>query len=157
MTNSDWISIIALAVAAGALALEIRRWFESGPKLTLSVMSDALLMPDNDGIPRLALTVRNRGNAPTTLTHMILFGFESKWQKFRNKQCFSAVSTTPNIPYELGVNQTWIGMGRYTEETQKLREKGQLYVGVISAHSDKNYLIRVKPPKEENIPEKKVG
>ena len=33
MTLSDIIAVLALLTSGGALALEVRRWFESGPKL----------------------------------------------------------------------------------------------------------------------------
>lgn len=157
MTHSDWISLIALAIASGALALEIRRWFEGGPRLNFSVIGDALIMPDGDGEMRIALTVRNRGNAPTMLTHLVLYGYETRWKKFRNDSCFAAVGTDPSIPCELGLNRSWTGIVRYMPELTKLREDGKLYVGVVSAHSDKNFLIKVPPSSKKKIPDKEVG
>jgi len=149
MTNSDWISALALLVAGGALALEVRRWFESGPSLKLSVMGDAIMMPYDDGEPRLALTVRNVGNAPTTLTHMVLHGFQTPWDKVRRKPCFSAVVNNADIPFEMGINKSWTGRVLYGPEISDLRAKGQLYVGVVSAHRDRDYLIKVPPPRED--------
>lgn len=67
--NSDWIAIFAVIIASGALALEIRRWFESGVRLSVSVMADAQLAGglEEDDAEYLGVFVVNRGNTPTTI------------------------------------------------------------------------------------------
>ena len=155
MDFSNWVSLAALAIASGALALEVRRWRESGPRLHLSCMADAVTFPDDNGEPKLALTVINRGAAPTTLTHMVGYIYKSPWQRIRHHPSTAGVVAANNIPFQLGVNQTWIGMMTYNEKTSDARKKGHLYVGVISAHSSGHFLVRVPPPKTD-IPEGEI-
>jgi hypothetical protein len=62
-------------------------------------------------------------------------------------------STT--IPFQLDVNKSWMGYMIYNDEAQAYRAKGQLYIGVISAHSNKNYLVKVPPEKKDRIPMKR--
>ena len=116
-------------IASFALALEVRRWFESGPRLSLSVMGDALFFPQTDGNPRLALTVINRGTTSTTLSNMVLFGYTSRWQKWRKKPFFTAIVPQPDIPFELGANKFWLASLTYDEETIGMRRKGQRIQG----------------------------
>ena len=61
MTTSEWISVLALSISSAGFALQARNWFMSGPRLSLSVMADAITIPDDGGGDRLALTVINRG------------------------------------------------------------------------------------------------
>lgn len=65
--------------------------------------------------------------------------------------------SSPHIPYQLDVNKTWTGFMLYTQEVLDYRAKGQLYVGVISAHSNKNFVMNVPPKKENRIPTKQVA
>lgn len=155
MEASDWIAIIALIVSSGALFLEVRRWFEEKPRLKLSVMRDAIEFPDDDGKPKLALTVVNRGNMPTTLTHMVAFLYKSRWHKWRRKSYRAGLVNSTRIPAELGVNKNWIGMMLYEEDMLEGRNRGELYVGVIAAHSDREFLVHV-PAKEKTVPKRKI-
>lgn len=154
MSVTDWLAIIAIVISSGALFLEIRRWFESKPHLDLTVMRDAISFPYDDGKPKLALTVINRGGTPTTLTHAVGFLFASRWQKLRRKPYQAWLVNSPKIPAELGVNKTWIDTMLYNDETLEGRAKGHLYVGVIAAHRNREFLIRV-PAKGPNVPKEK--
>jgi len=147
MDTTDWIAGLALLVAGGALALEIRRWFESGPRLLLSVMADAVHVPADDGRPKYAITIVNRGNAPTTLTHMVAFGYKSRFHKWaRRKAYFTAIVPKNEIPQEVGAFRNWILVGRYDDRLTEMRKKGQLYVGVIATHRTRPILAWVRPP-----------
>ncbi len=155
MTTSDWIAALALLVSGAALGLEVRRWFETKPRLRLSVMGDAIQFPADDREPKLALNVINRGSSPTTLTHMVTFVYPSRWKRWRNKPTFAAVVNSPTIPFELGANKSWTGLMVYSPETSKARADGTLYVGVIASHTDRYSLQRV-PPEKSNVPKKTI-
>lgn len=150
MTVTDWTAVVALAFSAAALALEVRRWFESRPRLLLSVMGDAIRVPGDDGIPRSALSVVNRGT-PTVLNLMLVYTFESRWRKWTGKPTMTGVVAQPGVsmPFELGTNKTWTGLMEHDAETQAARAQGQLYLGVSSTHTDKLYFAKVPPKKLE--------
>lgn len=147
MDVSDWAAVIALGLSGAALSLEVKRWLESGPRLRMTVMSDMVAAPEDDGWPKLALTVINQGSAPTTLTHMVgyvyptiisriirnptkAFSFKTRGDAFRE-----------SLPHELGVNRIWIGVARYDDELSEIRARGQLYV---ASHASKPMLLRVE-------------
>jgi hypothetical protein len=91
------------------------------------------------------------------LTHMVVYSFPSWWAKWRKRSELSGLVNSPTIPFQLDVNKTWMGYMFYTDDTNQYRVKGQLYVGVISAHSNKNYLIKVPPKSEKDVPTKTVA
>lgn len=161
MQLSDFIAALALLVSGGALALEIRRWFEAGPKIHISLIADAVMMPDDGQGDRLAITVYNRGGVPTTVTHMIVFAMHPRWQFWRrqkDRMLAGVVNTVVQpIPHELGINQRWMGMMRYDDRTNGFRQAGQLYVGVLCSHSSREYLVRVPPKKAEDAKQELPG
>jgi hypothetical protein len=80
------ISAGSLVVAACAFVLELRRWFDEGVKLSMSVMPDAKLVGGGvEDKTYLAITVANRGTAATTITHMVLFNYPGRLSLFLSK------------------------------------------------------------------------
>jgi hypothetical protein len=155
LTTSEWISVLALAISSGAFAIQLRNWLFSGPRLRLTVMADAISFPrQKNDAPHLALMVINRGDTPTVLTHMFGYVYKSRWSRWRGRKGveFAWVVNSPTIPHELDVNRTWTGLMNYDQATSEGRAKGLLYVGVISAHSNREFLIRVSPKKPINLP-----
>jgi hypothetical protein len=146
MTLTDWTAVLALVISSGGFALNLRNFLMSGPRLRLTVMADAVEFPDDDGDDKLALVVTNRGDVQTVLTHMIGFSYKSRWDRIRGRPYATGIVSAPTIPAKLDVHQTWIGRMAYNDKTRKARAAGHLYVGVIAAHSDRRFLLKVPPP-----------
>jgi hypothetical protein len=155
MQPSDWIAVLALVVAGGALALEVRRWFESGPRIHLGLMADAIVIPDDDDLPKFALTVTNRGTIPTTITSMVAFMAYSQRQRFFGDFYFTAIVNKLDLPREVPSNQRWTSVTPYSDKISAGRKKGHLYVGVRVSHTDKYFLIRV-PPEIKPLPTNRI-
>ncbi len=147
MESLDWIAVLALVVGGGALGLEIRRWVESGPRLRLNVMADAVMAPEDDGKPKAALWVTNRGSAPTTITHMVVFTYPSRWGRFRRRPDMQGIIPDAKTNVELGVNKQWMGLLYYDAKLTEARRQGKLYVGVIASHASGPYLTRIPAEK----------
>ena len=157
MTPAEWISVIALVIATGGFAINLYNWFFSGARLHLSVMPEALTFPDDGRGSRLALTVYNRGSAPTMLTHFVAFVFPSRWRRFRNRPVHAGIVASTQIPSKLDINTYWMGQMFYNEETSAARKKGHLYVGIVASHRSKPYLTRVPTPRESTTPTDKIA
>jgi hypothetical protein len=167
------ISLWALYVSGGALfisacvfALELRRWFDEGVRLSLSIMTDAKLIGgvQNDSNTYLSATLTNRGSEPTTITHMLLYDYPSRlaqyvprrltrWFKKQRPQTFviNAIGAPGPLPYVLQPGHTWVGMATHTPDVERMIVAGRLYVGIIGSHSDQTLFKRVrrwKPPKD---------
>lgn len=161
MATDRWTIVIAAyaaIVATGALFLEIRRWFESGPRIRISMMPVAKIYggPVEDDSSYLAVTVTNFGSSSTTITHMLLHRYVSFWARLRNKPTFSAVVTNPNstgrpIPYHLDVGSVWHGQTVYNEQLIELARSGNLYVGIACSHRKMTFLKHVKLPNPDNL------
>ncbi len=175
------VSLWALYVSGGALfistcvfVLELRRWFDEGVKLSMTIIPDAKIFGGvrEDKNTYLSATVTNRGSAPTSITHMVLYNYAShlawyvpgrviryipgrlaRWVKKQRPQTFVVANTgAPGpLPYVLQPGHTWVGMVTHTPDMEQMIEAGRLYVGIIGSHSDKTFFRRVrrwKPPKD---------
>ena len=157
----------SLVVTAALLALEVRRWFDEGVKLYMSVMAEAQIFGggQQDENDYLAITVTNRGSAPTTITNMVLFDYPSwismkfSWvRRFKRQRPKTMVVTRPMLPgvpgqppYVLEPGHNWQGMAVHTPELKQMIEAGRLHVGVFGSHSDKPLLRQVRkwrPPED---------
>jgi hypothetical protein len=104
MKTSDWLSIIALVISSGGLAIQLRNWVMSKPRLHLSVIAEAMCFPDDGRGDRAALSVINRGGGTTILTHMIVYvdghGFQSSLSTPCQGQLRKRVAPipTPDLP-----------------------------------------------------------
>lgn len=152
ITTTDFIATLALVIAAATFVLQVKQWFDSGPKIKLSVMGDALEFPGPDRTPKIALTVTNRGSERTQITHMVAFSYSSWWKWFRRHQDYAAIVNSTNVPSPVEPKDYWMGMAKYNPKIMELRDKQQLYVGVIMTHRDKPYLIRVPLPRKKFVP-----
>ena len=162
------ISLWALGVAGGSLlvatslfALEVRRWFSEGVRLSMSIMVDAKRVagPTKDPNTYLAITVSNRGSSPTTITHMVLYIFPnrlSRWLPRYPKWLFrlfkkhwpeTRIIPEPGnqpLPYVLEPGHRWLGMAIQTSELDNSIDTKCVCVGVIGSHSDKPFLKIVR-------------
>lgn len=156
----DWleggVAFYAAIVATGALFLEIRRWRESGVRLAISIMPEAKMIGgfnDDDDQTYLGMTVINRGEAPTTITHVVLFNYGSPWNRLRRKAQNTAIVKNPghhagqHIPYLLESGKIFHGLVNHDAQLKSWIDGGWLYVGVIGSHADKPVLVRVRKPK----------
>lgn len=167
MGTSEWIATLALIVSSGALFLELRRWYESGAKIHITIMADAMQFPvdapDDDDRPKLLVRATNRGDVPTTLTLMVVYSYRN-WLYRRLGKPFRTAFVpqtigywgSPGLPAQVGVNETWHGVATYTETLTEHRRKGRLYAGVIASHSNRPFLVKV-PPESPVLPEEKLG
>ena len=86
--DATHIALGALVISAGsfcvafcAFAVQLRRYFDEGVRLSLSIMVGAKIIGGGVVDPNkyLSVTVLNRGSAPTTITHMIFTITRAIW------------------------------------------------------------------------------
>lgn len=152
----DIIATYAAVVATGALALEIRRWFESGPRLRLSLMADAAIWNGHISNDRyFVLNVTNIGNLPTTITHMVLLDYENIFGYLTKRPKWQALVNEPQpqtghgrIPHVIEPGKIWMGMAKFNNDVDlsKRRAKGYLFVGIIASHKSEVIKIRTSKP-----------
>lgn len=157
MDGWDWVATYAALVSTGALALEVRRWFESGVRLRLSLITGAVVLNDpfvDEDKQFLHVHVANYGDRPTTVENLVLLEFSGRapwWCRFRLKASKAGVVANPAlpgrpqaIPAQLGVGQTWSAHVLWPEvEAWRNRCEGRLWIAVYCSHSTRPALIRI--------------
>ena len=144
----DGALIYAAFVATIAVGLELRRWFESGARLDIVIMCPAVRPGSGGGddCEYLAVTVANRGELATSITHFSLYEYPNMMARLRRRPAWSTlvmgyqILALPN----LGPGQYWIGTTRYEGTLKDLAARGTLYVGISAMHYRKTILVRVK-------------
>ncbi|MFG1277877.1 hypothetical protein [Xanthobacter autotrophicus] len=158
MEAASWIAIYAAIVATGAFALEVRRWFESGPKIYVNASPGMIILggensDDESGI--LLVTAYNRGDRNTTITHMIVFRYDNIVSRIKCKPVENfiiphpQVSGPPIIPYELKAGAQWLGAARPRPDLIKDIENGEYWAGVQTTNRARPYLKHI--PKRKSI------
>jgi hypothetical protein len=106
-------------VSACSFVLELRRWFDEGVKLSMLTMAEAKtfggVTPDPNTY--VAVTVTNRGDAPTTITHLVVYTYPNKvavytprWLSRYFKQLSPKVGFVPKTGAPGQINRGPIGL-----------------------------------------------
>ncbi|NTH63932.1 hypothetical protein G6L33_08745 [Agrobacterium rhizogenes] len=164
MAPADIAAFYAAIVATGALALEVRRWFEHGAKLVISVAPEMKLVQHGQMSEQTYVTVNvtNRGESTTTLTHLALHDYPTLWRRIRNKPAQTMVVPMPNLPggqqfpYVLQPGHAWSGMVIRDQALKNLIDAGTLWIAIYATHTGKPLYARVRkpsPPRNKKIDE----
>lgn len=143
-----WATVYAAIVATGALFLEVRRWFESGAKLSMGYMLNGITYPKDDDKKYIVVNVANRGDTATTLTHLVLQVYPTRWHRWRKKPSSTFVIVRPvtgqQWPHILAPGTQWTGMGIQDENADKLIDAGTLWAEVYATHANRPAAVRLK-------------
>lgn len=146
-----WIAIYAAIVATGALTLEIRRWFENGPKLCIRARGNMVLLDGAKEIKGLLVVdVSNRGSATTTLTNLAILEFSSRWSRLRMRPAKSFIiphpqlpGNKPVIPHVLPPGEQWMGMAYDRSDVTGDIQTGTFWAAVYTTDRERPYLARI--------------
>lgn len=146
------VAAYAAIVGTGALFLEVRRWWESGARLVISLMVDAQIV-GNGRVEKkglLVATVTNRGDLPTTITNFCILRFTSNLGRWRNRSTESYLIPHPQlegyppvIPGEVRPGQQWTGIAHSRSDVVPNIRSGEYYVAIFASHQSKPTLVRI--------------
>ena len=152
------VAFYAAIVATGALALEIRRWFETGPKIVVRATPNMTMLDGREqtkGI--LVVNVANRGDVPTTIKNFGILEYSGFWARWRDKcsQSFivphpQAKGNAPIVPFVLKPGEQWMGMAHPRPEVTGDLETGTFWAAIYTSDRDKPYLGRIR--KRQAVP-----
>ena len=98
----------------------------------------------------VSVSVRNVGNAATTLTHFCGVTYNNRFNEFRGESSRRFVITTgpeSPIPHKLGPGETWSGMVPQEALAASVAASGaRLHLGVQHSMAEKPALVRVDLP-----------
>jgi hypothetical protein len=155
-----WVAIYAAIVSTGALFPEVRRWFESGPRLKVTLIPDGMIIggdPQFDETDLIIVNVINRGDMPVLITNLLIYEMPTWWARLRSRPTRTFVVTNPqikgyprNVPSELKTAERWTGVLRKRPDKVADLHTGTFYAGVSISHKDKPFLVRIKAKSETN-------
>ncbi|WP_147290411.1 hypothetical protein [Pannonibacter phragmitetus] len=146
-----WVAAYAAIVATGALALEIRRWFETGPRISVRARADTVLLDgDRKTEGLIAVDVVNRGDAPTTLKNLLVLKFPSRWDRWRMNPCRTFViphpqsnGSPPILPDVLQPGRVWTGFVPDRPDVTGDIQTGEFWAAVYATDRDRPYLAHI--------------
>jgi hypothetical protein len=150
-STGDYIAVYAAIVATGALALEVRRWFENKPRLSISASPNMklYLRGETSDATYLTVTVSNRGQSTTTVTHFGLNAYPTIWRRIRNKPSHTMAVPMANppggqqLPHILQPGHHWSGMAIQDDDVARMIKAQTLWVTIYAAHRQKPFYKRV--------------
>jgi hypothetical protein len=162
MKPETLVSVYAAIIGTSAFFLNLKSWWDSGVKLSLSLMVDGMTIgggPDFDEQDLIMLTVTNRGDAATVITHMVVLEFQSLYRRWRVRPHKSYLIPSPqlkgyppNVPGDLEPSKRWTGAIRRRDDLGINLHDGYHYTGVYTSNRDRPYLIRI-PTKKSKLPD----
>jgi hypothetical protein len=151
MSGEAWVAGYAAIVATGALALEIRRWFESGPKLYVRARGGMVMIDGDDQHDNmLVVNVTNRGDTPTTIETLAVLRFKNRWKRWRLDATDSYIilhpqpaGSPPVIPSVLQPGHKWTGLGHDRSDVTGDIQTGHCWAAIYTTDRDRPYLAHI--------------
>jgi hypothetical protein len=152
------LALYAALVSTAVFVLEIRRWIESGPRLSISLMTNAQFLGQEDQPAFVLVNVFNRGSLPTTITNLSLHYYWYPFHRYLGlRERRMMVVLDPRVPGNqqatpqlIKPGETWSGAVDRNAEFLEMARTGCLYVGVTASHADKPKLHRIVMPDTDN-------
>lgn len=170
MKPETWVAIYAAIVGTGALLLNFKTWFDSGPKIKMTLIAQGVVIGgDPQFDEKNIITVINRGTASTTVTGLHFFEFPSWWALWRRRpaKAYAVLNPQlkgypPNVPSELAPAKTWTGVIRRREDLVHNIHDGNHYAAVYMTHHDRPYLkhipkLAAKPAPASTSPSRTIS
>ena len=139
-----WVGAIT---GPSALMWDLYKWKTSGPRLSLTVSTDMMMLPRVDDATYVSASVRNTGRASTTITGLGFAVYEGWLARARLAPSAQFVIPSPvsgqRLPFKLDVGAEWNGMAIQDSELEKLMITGKLWCRVYHSWSNRPVQVRV--------------
>lgn len=144
--NIDPIAVYAAILSTVIAAWEFIKWRERNA-IKITCTPNMLFFPSRDKQKYVVVKVINRGDRPTTITHMLGYYWKNRLDRFfdrRKKKVTAFVVNSDNVPKVIQPGEEWMGQALQNNEIEKMASEGYLYMGVIHSMGNKEVLRRVK-------------
>lgn len=142
-----------IGATTGSLALvwDIYKWRHAGPKIDLEARPNMVayggLQYSMGTGAKIMVEVTNRGDRPTTLTHLVGYQYASVLHKFLRRKAKRTIiiqdPQTGKIPDKIHPGDRWIGTVDQNEQILGMAADGALYLAVICNHKKRATFKRV--------------
>ncbi len=147
---TGFLAIWGAVLSTIAIAWDVYKWRKSGPNLCMRVMADmkSYNLPQYEGKTLVVAVVTNRGDRPTTITHLGLAFYDTWWKAIlRKKASASGWVAIPNpaqpVPFELKPGAEWTGIVEQNTELEDQVRNGWAYVTIYHSHAKRPIRQRI--------------
>ncbi len=131
-------------IATFTLLWNIYKWIKRGAKVIVRISPNMRQM--GEGRTFIFVEVVNRGDLPTTITHLVGVYYPSILKRLLRKKhnyIYPYPGHGPAIPFMLNPGDRWTGSIDQAEAEKKFKGKGFFYCGVIHSTKKKPVFKRV--------------
>lgn len=139
---TGFLAIWDAVLSTVAIVWDVYKWRTIGPNLQMRLMigMESYNIPEYEGMTLIVAVVTNRGDRPTTITHLGLAYYDVWWKAMLRKKAsanafITIPSTTQRVPFELKPGVEWSGMIKQNKELEAWAWDGWLYVIVYHSHN----------------------
>jgi hypothetical protein len=148
MKASDVAAWWGAGVATLVFAWDIYKWRTSGPKLAMKVLPNMQELGDPKKTKLISVEVANRGDRPTTLTHLGFYGYRSLLRRLlRRREATCGLVPIPGggpgLPFHLAPGSRWSGLAEQDAVAANHQEP-YVYAVIFHSGSSREALCRVK-------------
>jgi hypothetical protein len=138
-------------MATAAMVWNIFTWWHKGARLRGAATPNMIMVGGviEDNNTYIGMTVYNVGDAPTTITNVVLFGYRNRLRRWlrrtEDKAAIVNHSLAQAIPYTLAGGGRFMSRAIQAPELEEWSRHYCLYMGVCHSMSRRPFLMRVKP------------
>lgn len=147
---TGFLALWGAVLATIAIGWDVYKWKTSGPKLAMRLMTgmEAYNFPEYEGKTLVVVVVTNRGDRPTTITHLALSYYDSWWKAVLRKKATANAwvgipSTTHPVPFEIKPGVEWTGIIEQSADLELWSKNGWLYATLYHSHDKKPMRHRI--------------
>jgi hypothetical protein len=146
MKPTELAAWVGATSGLGSLMWNIYTKLTSGPQLAVTAFANMIMIPSPPNNPRLLrIIIQNRGTAPTTITGVDFYTYESRWYRLlsRAKLKKRAAKTRlllahyegPRFPHKLEIGEEWRAVMQQDERFEEWLQTDKLCCAVWHSFS----------------------
>jgi hypothetical protein len=151
----DPLAVYGATLATASVVWQIFTWWHKGAKLRGHASPNMIMIGGDvdDQNTYIGLDVSNVGDAPTTITNVVLLAYSNRFARLmRRTEVKAAVvnhSLAQTIPYTLPAGSRFMSRVIQAPEVVQWSRDHSLYMGVCHSMRRRPYLLRVRPIEEK--------
>lgn len=144
----DPVALYAAILSTIIAVWEIIKW-RARNRIEVRCNANMIHFPAANDNTYIVTTVVNKGEFPTTLTHLVMFYWENRIDRIFKKPAKTMLVNTDQVPKVVNPGEQWMGQALQDDKVEKMASEGYLYSGIIHTMGKKEILRRVKIIKKQ--------
>jgi hypothetical protein len=143
----DPVALYAAILSTMIAVWEAIKW-RARNRIEVRCSANMIIVPSANNNKYICTTVVNKGEFPTTLTHLVVFYWENRIDRTFKKPVKTMFVNTNQVPKVVNPGEQWMVQALQDDEIEKMASEGYLYFGIIHTMGAKKIFRRVKIKKQ---------